>query len=234
MSNLKQNRELRWAPSYLRNRGKITRAQKRAMRNLWPEVGIRFEHGKIIDLDEHFPSRGPLVIEIGFGMGDHLVGLAIALPDYRFLGIEVHRPGLAATTGKIHEAGVKNVRLIRGDARLVLSDHLTGEVAEAVLVQFPEPWPKANNEHRRLVQRNMVELIRERLVPDGEFSLATDVAEYARHCEKIFADVSGWRTIKSSRFQDYRIKTMYEQKGLDEGRSIHELAYRKISRIDPT
>ena len=234
MSNLKQNGELRWAPSYLRNRGKITRAQKRAMRDWWPEIGIRFEHGKTIDLDEFFPLNGPLVIEIGFGMGDHLVSLATALPGHRFLGIEVHRPGLAATTGKIHEARLENIRLIRGDARLVLADHLSGEIADSVIVQFPEPWPKPGNEHRRLIQREVVELIRERLVPDGEFAFATDVAEYARHCEQVFADVPGWERINNSRFQDYRIKTLYERKGLDEGRNIHELIFRKIPRIVTT
>ncbi|MCG8601642.1 MAG: tRNA (guanosine(46)-N7)-methyltransferase TrmB [Verrucomicrobiales bacterium] len=227
MSNLKRNGKLRWSPSYLRNRGTITRAQKRAMREWWPEVGILFEHGKKIDLTKCFESTGPLLIEIGFGMGDHLVALAKSLPRYRFLGIEVHRPGLASTTAKIHEAGLKNIRLIRGDARLVLTDHLEKEIAEAVLVQFPEPWQGEGNQHRRLIQPGMTETIQRTLKQEGEFSLATDIEEYADHCRSVFAGMKGWTQQEQSRFQKFRICTRYEKKGIDEGRSIHELSYRK-------
>lgn len=234
MSNLKQNGKLRWTPSYLRNRGKITKAQKRALQLWWEETGICFTHGKRIDLNAYFKCSAPLVIEIGFGMGDHLVSLATALPDHCFLGIEVHRPGLAAATGKIHEAGLKNVRLIRGDARLVLTDHLEGEIAEAVIVQFPEPWEGENNRHRRLIQPGMTDIIRDRLVPGGEFSLATDVKEYADHARDIFASSADWRENEKSRFFHYRIPTNYERKGLQEGRSIHEMSYRKIVQKEAT
>lgn len=228
MSNLKQNGQLRWAPSYLRNRGKVTRAQKRAMKEWWPEYGITFEHGRRIDLDTCFPGSGPLVIEIGFGMGDHLVSLAAARPDCRVLGVEVHRPGLAAATMKIHESGCSNVRLIRGDARLVLSDHLHGQIADAIFVQFPDPWPKPGSGHRRLIQPGMVEVMKNILQPGGEFLLTTDVEEYADHCRKVFAEGKGWKETGFSSWHQYRIRTPYEEKGLKNGHSISELAYRVL------
>tara|TARA_R110002096_G_scaffold27831_16_gene84661 strand:+ start:209 stop:934 length:726 start_codon:yes stop_codon:yes gene_type:complete len=229
MSNLKQNGQLRWAPSYLRNRGQMTRGQKQAMRDWWPDYGILFQHDEAIDLDSCFGNDNPLIIEIGFGMGDHLVGLAAAIPNHRVLGIEVHRPGLAAAIQKIHEQALTNVRILRGDARLILTDHLTIETARAVIIQFPDPWPKPCDAHRRLVQTGLVEIIRQRLAPGGELLIVTDVEDYARHTEVILSTATGWEPVPRSSFHEHRSITPYEKKALEEGRQIHELSYRLIS-----
>lgn len=225
MSNLRQNGQLRWAPSFLRNRGKVTRAQKRAMRDWWPEYGIRFEFDEVIDLDSYYDFDGPLLIEIGFGMGDHLTHLAESLPDHRILGIEVHRPGLAAATLKAHQSGLENVRLIRGDARLVLTDHLPQAIASAILIQFPDPWPKAGDEHRRLVQPEMVETMAKTLLPGGQCLITTDVDDYADHCRAVFAGARGWRESKHSDLQAYRMETLYESKAKSAGSFVTDLCY---------
>lgn len=225
MSNLKRNGQLRWSPSYLRNRGQMTRGQKRALREWWPLYGISFRHDEVIKLDEHFNQNGPLVIEIGFGAGDHLVSLAEALPDHRILGIEVHRPSLAATTQKIHNAGITNTRLIRGDARLILTDHLADRIADAFIIQFPDPWPKAGDAHRRLIQPSMVEVLSERLLPDGELIVITDVAAYAAHTSEIMSSLKSWTPTSCSKFNEHRIKTNYEKKALASSRQISELSF---------
>ncbi|MEM1441910.1 MAG: tRNA (guanosine(46)-N7)-methyltransferase TrmB [Verrucomicrobiota bacterium] len=229
MSNLKHNGRLRWAPSYLRNRGQVTRGQKRAMREHWSTYGIRFQHDEVLDLDQHFPIEGPLLIEIGFGMGDHLIALATALPDHRILGIEVHRPGLAAATGKASEQQCENVRLIRGDARLVLTDHLPEAIAQAVFIQFPDPWPKPGDERRRLIQPEMLEVLRRTLLPEGECLITTDVDLYASHCRDVFDEAPGWETLTQSGWQAHRITTRYEEKAIAEGRGITELIFRTNS-----
>ncbi len=225
MSNLKRNGQLRWAPSYLRNRGQMTRGQKRALREWWSLYGISFRHDEVISLDEHFNQNGPLVIEIGFGAGDHLVSLAKALPDHRILGIEVHRPGLAAATQKIHNAGITNARLMRGDARLILTDHLADRIADAFIIQFPDPWPKAGDAHRRLIQPGMVNVIAERLLPDGELLVITDVDAYATHTSEVMSSAENWTPTSYSRFNKYRIETNYEKKAFAESRQISELSF---------
>lgn len=227
MSNLRRNGVLRWAPSYLRNRGQMTRAQKRAYRELWDDYGIRFEHGKVIEPATHFELARPLLIEIGFGMGDHLVHLAKSLPETPVLGIEVHRPGIAAAIIKAREAGVKNLRVMRGDARLILEDHFQGEIATAFFIQCPDPWPKPGDEHRRLVQTEMVSLLRDRLESEGELLIATDVEAYADHCRDVMKRADGWESREASLFSEYRIPTNYERKGIEEGRAMHELYFAK-------
>ncbi|MDF1740877.1 MAG: tRNA (guanosine(46)-N7)-methyltransferase TrmB [Verrucomicrobiales bacterium] len=228
MSNLKRNGKLRWSPSYLRNRGQLTRAQKRAQRDLWPFYGIPFRFDEVIDPTDHFPCAGePLIVEIGFGMGDHLIALAEALPRRNLLGIEVHRPGIAAAMAKAHVAGVENLRVMRGDARLVLTDHFESEIADTVLIQFPDPWPHPGDAHRRLVQPGMVAVIRERLQKNGHLLITTDVEVYADHCRDIVLSSPGWKEVDDSAFSRHRIITQYERKAINEGRSIHELKFQK-------
>lgn len=229
MSNLKRDGRLRWSPSFLRNRGQMTRAQKRAMRESWPEFGIRFRFDETISLDSHFELEGPLLIEIGFGMGDHLVHLAQSLPDYRIVGIEVHRPGLAAATAKAASAGLKNIKLIRGDARLVLTDHLPASIAQAIIIQFPDPWPKPGDELRRLIQPGMLETMHQTLVQGGECLVTTDVDDYANHCRTVFSESTDWTPVERSHWQVHRIETLYEQKALAEGRTITEMIFRTNS-----
>ncbi len=228
MSNLKHNGRLRWAPSFLRNRGQVTRGQKRAMRDHWDRFGIRFQHGEILDLDSHFDFEGPLIIEIGFGMGDHLIHLAKSLPDHRIFGIEVHRPGLAAATGKAAEAELKNLQLIRGDARLVLTDYLPESIATAIIIQFPDPWPKPGDEHRRLVQQDLLEIMHRTLTETGECLIATDVDVYADHCRAVFSQDDRWKLLEHSRLQLHRIETLYESKAIEAGRKITDMCYQTV------
>ncbi len=228
MSNLKRNGILRWSPSYLRNRGQLTRAQKRAQRDLWPVYGIPYRFDEVIDPAEHFPAaQGPLIVEIGFGMGDHLIALAEELPQRNLLGIEVHRPGIAAAMAKADAADLENVRVMRGDARLVLTDHFQTQIADAVLIQFPDPWPHPGDAHRRLVQPGMVDLIHERLQKNGHLLITTDVEEYANHCRDVISACRGWSEVESAELSHYRIVTQYERKAINEGRAIHELKFQK-------
>ena len=204
----------------------MTRGQKRAMREAWPHYGIRFQHDEVLDLDKYFSFSGPLVIEIGFGMGHHLVHLAKQLPEHRILGIEVHRPGLAAPAGKLAVNDCGNVRLIRGDARLVFSDLLPVSIARSIIIQFPDPWPKHGDEHRRLVQPGMLSVLEKILEAGGQCLITTDVADYAEHCRTVFVESAAWEPAMTSDLQAFRVETQYEEKAIREGRKIHELYYR--------
>ena len=150
-----------------------------------------------------------------------------AFPEHRFLGIEVHRPGLAHATALAKEHDCRNVRLLRGDARLILTDHLERGIASAVIIQFPDPWPKPGDHHRRLLQPGMVETIHRILQHGGELLFVTDVEDYAAHTEEVMNAANGWEKLEDSAWLSYRIETMYESKAKEAGRSIHQAAYRK-------
>lgn len=226
MSNLKKDGKLRWSPSYLRRQGQMTPRQKRAVRDHWSSFGLEFRYGEWIDLRSAFPEATRLVLEIGFGMGDHLLHLAGQNPESGILGIEVHQPGIGAVLAEASEADLKNLRVIRGDARLVLSDYLDGRIFDEVHIQFPDPWPKQADAHRRLVQPEMIELLASRMKPGAMLHTVTDVETYADHVTEIMSTQKSWQPCSPP---SDRLLTRYEQKGLDENRKIHEHSFQLLA-----
>ncbi|MEO0415212.1 MAG: tRNA (guanosine(46)-N7)-methyltransferase TrmB [Verrucomicrobiota bacterium] len=224
MSNLRKDGELRWVPSYLRRRGKVTKSQKRALRDYWPQFGLTMEHGESLPFESSFKESQPYALEIGFGTGEHLVEQAGKHPELNFLGVEVHKPGIGAALNLIVDAEISNVRVMRGDARLVLEDFLPEVKFQRIWVLFPDPWPGDSNAHRRLVQPDLVELMGRRAAAGCLLTISTDVAEYANHVDQVMSEASKWQRVDMPDGPD-RCRTRYEQRGMDEGRSIHDRFY---------
>lgn len=138
-----------------------------------------------LPLDRLVPGSGSWEVEIGFGKGRYLIQCAQETPDRRFLGIEMaasyHR--LAATRSRVK--GVTNLVLIRGEALYVLSALLPVGFASAVHVYFPDPWPKARHQKRRLFDPETVDLVLSLLRPGGRLFFATDVLEYGKSVQSL-------------------------------------------------
>jgi tRNA (guanine-N7-)-methyltransferase len=123
-------------------------------------------------------GRGGVVLEIGFGGGEHLVAQAAAHPDARFIGVEPFLNGVASCLRHIEESGVANVRLHQGDARDVLA-RLPDVSLDLVYILFPDPWPKKRHWKRRLIQQAFVAELARVLKLGAEVRFATDWAGYA-------------------------------------------------------
>jgi tRNA (guanine-N7-)-methyltransferase len=162
--------------SFVRRAGRLTRAQRRALEELWPRYGVDAKAAS--DPGTVFRRPGSLTLEIGFGMGDALVAMAAAHPERNFIGVDVYPPGIGGALLKIHARSLENVRLVRADAvDLLLS--MENASLGGVMVFFPDPWPKKRHHKRRLVQAPFVQLVFEKLEPGGKFELATDWEPYA-------------------------------------------------------
>eukprot|EP00629_Pelagomonadales_sp_RCC1024_P005670 CAMPEP_0119293636 /NCGR_PEP_ID=MMETSP1329-20130426/46459_1 /TAXON_ID=114041 /ORGANISM="Genus nov. species nov., Strain RCC1024" /LENGTH=92 /DNA_ID=CAMNT_0007294511 /DNA_START=123 /DNA_END=398 /DNA_ORIENTATION=- len=74
------------ARSFVRRQGHCTRRQKAALRELWPAYGVDVPWNRTIrDVSALFdgaPAR--VCLDIGFGHGDSLVGLARERPEDAF------------------------------------------------------------------------------------------------------------------------------------------------------
>lgn len=125
-----------------------------------------------------FGRAAPLVLEIGFGMGEATAAMALARPEVDVLAVEVHTPGVGALLHRLEQQGSTNVRLMHGDAVDVCQALPTGSLA-GVRAFFPDPWPKVRHHKRRLVRPDVVALVASRLAPGGFLHLATDWAQYA-------------------------------------------------------
>lgn len=121
---------------------------------------------------------GEVVLEIGFGGGEHLAAQAAAHPERRFIGVEPFINGVASCLRHIEESGVQNVRLHQGDARDVLA-RLPDASIDLCYILFPDPWPKARHHKRRLIQPAFLDALARVLKPAAEVRFATDWANYA-------------------------------------------------------
>lgn len=174
----------------------------------------------MVDLDSEWQETGPLMLEIGFGNGDNLLRNAQQNPSHRFLGIEVHRPAIGATLIRMNEMGLSNVRVMRGDVRLFLSDFLVGRHFSRICLFCPDPWP--NDAERRLACSDVFELMALRAKPNCRLHMLTDVPIYAEFAMAELAASGKWRqTVKDSEL-DWRTKTHYERRGELKGHPIWE------------
>ncbi|TFH43560.1 MAG: tRNA (guanosine(46)-N7)-methyltransferase TrmB [Lysobacterales bacterium] len=172
--------------SFVRRSARMTAAQRAAIECRWPAYGLDAEG--VLDLDAVFGRRAPRTMEIGFGNGETMVNLAEAHPERDYLGVDVYEPGIGRLLAAVAQRHLANVRLLRADAVDVLHDHIAPTSLCAVLLWFPDPWPKKRHHKRRLIQADFVKLVATRLEPGGRFCLATDWQHYAEHMLAVLDD----------------------------------------------
>mgnify|MGYP001171716076 FL=1 len=221
--------------TFLRRQGQCTRRQKAALRDLWPRYGVDVAWNQTI-APAYLFDKGPCVLDVGFGHGESLAGMAAARPDTRFIGVEVHRPGVAAALLRLAEADASNVKICRIDAVALLESHIAPEPCfDEVCVFFPDPWTKSGSnkysapvqakdkdEHRRIIRPHTLDLLAARLRPGGCLHVATDVDEYAEHVRNVVASDARWSAVPPLA---WRPETMYERRGVERGRTITDLSF---------
>ena len=134
-------------------------------------------------LPKNIKNTGNLILEIGFGNGEHMRDLAIRNPESIIIGAEPFMNGVAAllssTTSESDNQILpeyKNIRIWPDDVRKLLhdSDYKFSEI----WVLHPDPWPKARHEKRRLLNADFLKLLSEHLDKDGQIIIGTDHWEY--------------------------------------------------------
>jgi len=165
-----------------------------------------------------FPDARAIVLEIGFGGGEHLAAQAATHPDWGFIGVEPFLNGMGSCLRHVEEGGLQNVRLHLGDARDVAAQLPEGSV-DLVYVLFPDPWPKTKHHKRRLIQAEFVAALARIVKPGGEVRFATDWANYAAWTLELFCRDHRF-VWTAERAADWRepweghVTTRYEAKGL--------------------
>jgi tRNA (guanine-N7-)-methyltransferase len=205
----------------------MTEAQRHALEALWPRYGV--DGSGLLEPVDLFGRDAPRVVEVGFGNGDAMLALAEAHPDWDFLGIEVHPPGIGRLLNGLSARGLEHVRVVRGDAVAVLEGRIPEGSIDRLHVWFPDPWPKKRHHKRRLVQPDFVALIARALRPGGCVHLATDWEDYAfQMLEVLEAEPRLTNAAGPGRFADgpgERPVTRFEQRGRRLGHPVWDLLY---------
>lgn len=209
--------------TYKKRAGRVTATQADALSRLWPAFGVDVGGGPL-DPRDLFGRNAPLVLEIGFGMGEATAALAAAQPETDVLAVDVHTPGHGNLLALIERGSLSNVRVVSGDARELLS-HLLGQGSlRGIRVFFPDPWPKARHAKRRLVSRAFLSLAASRLERGGFLHLATDVEAYAEMARRLLASAPEYEPMTEP---PWRPRTKFELRAVRDGRAITDLAYRR-------
>ena len=214
--------------SFVLRQGRMTVAQHRALEELLPKYGV--PEGAL-DLAALFGREARRTLEIGFGSGDTLLELAQRHPDEDFLGVEVHRPGVGRLLLNLETAGVRNVRLACEDAVQLLATRLPADCLDAVLIYFPDPWPKKRHHKRRLLQPEFAALVAEKLKTGGRLHFAPDWEDYARQALEVLNAAPGLRNAAVA--GGYlprpaeRPPTRFERRGLKLGHAVFDLVFMK-------
>lgn len=219
--------------SFVMRRGHLSDGQKRAYDNLLPTWGIPYRNGPL-DFAEAFGRQAPVVLEIGFGMGDSTAQIAAASPGTDFLCIEVYTPGVGSLLRRIDEQGLANIRIIQHDAVEVLRDMIRPDSLAGVHVFFPDPWPKTRHHKRRLIQPAFVAQLASRIAPGGYLHCATDWEDYAiQMLDVLSAEPLLRNTVDGFAARpEHRPPTKFERRGLRLGHGVRDLVFTRCE-ADP-
>jgi tRNA (guanine-N7-)-methyltransferase len=119
-----------------------------------------------------------VALEIGFGGGEHLLAQATHNPDTLFIGCEPFINGVAKCLAGIDSQKLANIRLFTDDARKLI-EQLPDASVDSVFILFPDPWPKARHNKRRLVNAETLAMLARVHKPGGRLLLATDHVDYS-------------------------------------------------------
>jgi tRNA (guanine-N7-)-methyltransferase len=212
---------------------RLHKGQDRLFKDLLPKLQIELPEGTL-DPTGLFPlSTKRIVLEIGYGGGEHLARQARQNPETGFIGCEVFSGGIAKLVQQINEEGLGNVRLYTDDA-LKLLQKLPDAALDGAYLLYPDPWPKTRHHKRRFISPLTLGELARTLKPGALFRFATDIEDYAN-----------WTLAHILRAPEFRLDperagawhepypgwepTRYEEKARAEGR--HKSFYLSFVRL---
>uniref|UniRef100_A0A1I7Y677 tRNA (guanine(46)-N(7))-methyltransferase n=1 Tax=Steinernema glaseri TaxID=37863 RepID=A0A1I7Y677_9BILA len=205
-----------------------------ALARLLPLWSISYRDN-ILKPETVFGNDNPLILEIGFGMGETTQKIAQARPDDNFLGVEVFNAGVGALLKRIDDNQISNIRIIQHDAVEVVRDMIAPASLAGIHIYFPDPWPKKRHHKRRLVQSPFIQLLTSRLKPGGYIHCATDWENYAEQMLEVLSAepmLSNTHDGYAPR-PDFRPLTKFENRGLRLGHGVWDLIFTRNDTPTP-
>lgn len=221
---------------------KLNKTRKIVLDTLYPRLQIKGE-----DLDEAgtlapsslFKSHlKKIVLEIGFGNGEHLAEMMRRAPEAGFIGAEPFSNGMTSFLKEIEEDGLEeqNIRVLMDDA-IPLVRSLTPQSVDEIYILNPDPWHKKRHHSRRIINSRNLDEFSRILKPHGKLIMSTDVR-----------DLIEWMVTHASRHPHFKwqanhaddwrvppadwIPTRYETKGAKGADKMNYLFFEKIEGVE--
>jgi tRNA (guanine-N7-)-methyltransferase len=213
--------------------GRGTAAQRRSYDSLSEKFIISFEKSTM-NFAQIFGNENPVIVEIGFGMGEATAIIAGENLDKNFLGLEMHKPGIGKLLWEIEQKQLSNIRIIEHDAIEVFTNMIPTHSLEGIHLFFPDPWPKKRHHKRRLVKRPFTATLAASLKAQGYLYMVTDWEDYAHWALMELNATEGLINTATDIGEgrgfappsEWRPKTAFEKKGLAKNHVVRELFFK--------
>jgi tRNA (guanine-N7-)-methyltransferase len=225
--------------SFVKRAGRTTTGQAKAFEVWGPQYLLNYSPeplnmAKAFGLNGQEAVSAPVILEIGFGMGEATAHIAKVRPTDYFLCCEVHEPGVGALLKRIGEQDIHNIRILQHDAVEVIDNMLPLSSIDGVHIFFPDPWHKSRHNKRRLIQAPLIAKLAARLKPGAYIHCATDWEPYAVQILEVLSaepllrntaamDQGGY-AVKP----DYRPLTKFENRGLKLGHGVWDVVFQRV------
>lgn len=129
-------------------------------------------------------TQKDIILEIGFGGGEHMLELSKRYPDSLIIGSEPFINGVASLLSSISKNNLildefKNINIYPDDVRIFLNDKNYKNLKfSKIYILHPDPWPKKKHTKRRLLNSDFLKLISSKLDNQGYIIIGTDHYEY--------------------------------------------------------
>ena len=233
--------------SFVRRAGRITTGQTKAFEELGATFVLPYQ-SSAIDFEAAYAeaarARGqndvensPVILEIGFGMGEATAHIAGVMPEKNFLCCEVHEPGVGALLKRIGEQNLTNIRIVSHDAVEVIDHMLPLHSLDGVHIFFPDPWHKKKHNKRRLIQSGLIAKLAARLKVGGYLHCATDWQPYAEQILEVLSAEPLLKNTASANHPElqgyapkphYRPLTKFENRGIKLGHGVWDVVFERI------
>ncbi|MGC8829148.1 MAG: tRNA (guanosine(46)-N7)-methyltransferase TrmB [Verrucomicrobiia bacterium] len=182
---------------------------------------------KRLDIDQLFPFKKPLEVELGAGDGSFIVQYAKLNPEHNFIAVERLLGRARKVEKKALRAGLENLRVIRIEAGYFVQYLLPEKSVLKMHIYFPDPWPKPKHAKNRLIQPPFLEALKNVMTPGGKIYLRTDSKTYYEQMLEVFGSSKNFIKIETPENLK-TIKTDFEQDFLAQGIQTLYAAYEYI------
>lgn len=125
-----------------------------------------------------FDRHAPLHVEIGTGQGSFMLDFCKKNPDVNFLGIDFRFKRSYQLAKKLDQLSMPHFRFLRAKGERL--SFLFGEnEIDSLYFFFPDPWPKARHNKKRLLQTPFLDSVCRCVRPGGKLYIKTDDLNYA-------------------------------------------------------
>ncbi len=164
-------------------------------------------------------------VEIGSGSGLHLLELARRNPSVLCVGLEIRFKRAFKTGEKAENLGLKNVLVLRTDARCI-GELFNAQEVSGFFVNYPDPWDKRRWKKNRILNESMLHTMHRLLRPGGYLRYKTDHAEYFHSTVELLTPEMWTRTrystdLLSSEWANDNIPTEFEYLFKSQQKPLH-------------